>query len=246
LQSDWFIVQEMHLLGLDGRRPVVEAGVQGAPGATVGIGPDFKPKPRSALDIGDTEATIVAASEDELKRLTARMEKRLATEGRSVAGPSTRHEVPIEQVNVKVSINGVTWLRAVAKMTLGVMSLSQPDDWLDTPSARQLIAWLWDETPVNDDGKPAFLFPRSPDEREAELFPPPAHVILQMTMNDGRVGVSFGLYGKHIVSLPVEVLEPVSDTCWIMAPGEPCREASVGELAHEWAEKRIRDQRATG
>jgi hypothetical protein len=55
--------------------------------------------------------------------------------------------------------------------------------------------------------------------------------------------VTFGLFGKHIVGLPVEVLEPVPDTFWIMAAGEPCREVSVGELAQEWAEKQIRDRR---
>jgi hypothetical protein len=241
LQSDWFITQEMHLLGLDGRKPVVEASVQGAPGATVGLGPDFKPKPRSALNVGDTEATIIASNEQEVARLTERLEKRLAAEGRSVAGPSTRREVPVEWVNVPVSIDGVMWLRAAAKMTLGVMSLSQPDDWLDTPSARQLIGWLWDETPVDENGQLASLFPRSPDEREAELFPAPAHTVLQMTMRNGRVGVSFDLFGKHIVSLPVEVLEPVSDTCWIMAADKPCRAVSVGKLAQEWAEKQIRD-----
>lgn len=244
LQSDWFITQEMHLLGLDGRKPVVEAGVQGAPGATVGLGPDFKPKPRSALNVGDTEAKIVASNEQEVTRLTERLEKRLAAEGRSVAGPSTRREVPVKQVNVRVRIDGVMWLRAAAKMTLGVMSLSQPDDWLDTASARQLIGWLWDDIPVDENGQPASLFPRSPDQRETELFPPPAHIVLQTTMRDDRVAVSFGLFGKHIVGLPVEVLEPVSDTCWIMAAGEPCREVSLGELAQEWAEKRIRDQHA--
>jgi hypothetical protein len=241
LQSDWLIAHRMHLLGLAGRRPVVEAGVQGEPGATVGLGPDFKPKPRSGIDVGATEATIVASNEREVERLTDRLEKRLAAEGRSVSGPSTRREVPVEWVNVPVNIDGVTWLRATAKMTLGVMSLSQPDEWLDTPSARQLIGWLWDETPADEDGKPAFLFPRTPDQQEAELFPPPAHFILQMPMRDGRVGVSFNLFGEYIVGLPVEVLEPVSDTCWIMASGDPCREVSVGELAQEWAEKRIRD-----
>jgi hypothetical protein len=244
LQGDWFITQEMHLLGLDGRKPVVEAGVQGAPGATVGVGLDFKPKPRSALAVGDTEATIIAPNEREVARLTERLEKRLAAEGRSVAGASTRREVSVEQVNVPVSIDGVMWLRAAAKMTLGVMSLSQPNDWLGTPSARQLIGWLWDETPVDESGQPASLFPRSPDEHEAELFPAPAHTIVQATMRDGRVGVSFGLFGKYIVGLPVEVLGPVSDTCWIMAAGEPCREVSLSELAQEWAEKQIRDRHA--
>ena len=244
LQSDWFITQTMYLLGLEGRRPVVEASVQGVPGATVGLGPDFKPKPRSALDVGDTEATIVAPNQQEVARLTERLDKRLAAEGRSVAGPSTRRDVPVEQVNVRVRIDGGIWLRAAAKMTLGVMSLSQPDDWLDTPSARQLIGWLWDETPVDQDGQPASLFPRSPDEREAEMYSPPAHMIVQTTMRDGRVAVSFGLFGKHIVGLLVEVLEPVEDTCWIMAAGKPCREVSLEELAQEWAEKRIRDKRA--
>jgi hypothetical protein len=81
LQGDWFITQEMHLLGLDGRKPVVEAGVRGAPGATVGLGPDFKPKPRSALNVGDTEATIIASNEQEVARLTERLEKRLAPKG---------------------------------------------------------------------------------------------------------------------------------------------------------------------
>jgi len=244
LQSDWLIAQEMHLRGLDGRQPVVEASVQGAPGATVGVGPDFKPKPRSSLDIGATEATIIASNEQEVERLTGRLEKRLAAEGRSVAGPSARREFPVEWLNVPVSIKGVTWLRAAAKMTLGVMSLSQPDDWLDTPSAQRLIGWLWDEAPVDESGAPAFLLPRSPDQREAELFPPPAHVALQMAMRDGRAAVSFGLFGKYIVGLPVEVLAPITDTCWIMAPGVPCRETSIEELAQEWAEKRIRDEGA--
>jgi hypothetical protein len=152
--------------------------------------------------------------------------------------------VPIEQVNVPVSINGVMWLRAAAKMTLGVMSLSQPDNWLDTPSARQLIGWLWDETPVDENGQQASLFPRSPDEREAELFPPPAHIIVQTTMRDSRIAATFRLFGTHIVGLPVEVLESVPDTCWIMAAGEPCREVSLGKLAQEWAEKQIRDRHA--
>jgi hypothetical protein len=168
----------MHLLGLNGRNPVVEASVRGDP-ASVGIGPDMKPKPRSGIDIGDAEATIVAASADEVDRLTVRLEKQLAAEGRSISGPSTSREVAVELVDIPIGINGVTWLRAAAKMALGVMSLSQPEDWLDTSAARQLIGWLWDETPIDDDGNPKFLFPRAPDEEQADLFPPPAHVILQ-------------------------------------------------------------------
>ncbi len=246
LQGDWLVAHEMRRLGLNGRRPVMEAEVQGLSGARVGLDLNFKPKPRSALDIGDNEATIVASSEEELARLTERLEQRLADEGRSIAGPSTRREVTVEWVNVPVSIDGVMWLRAAAKMVLGVMSLSQPDGWLDTVSARQLIGWLWYETPVHEDGEPAFVFPRSPEEHEAELYQAPAHIALQMNIRDGRVAVSFGLFGKHIVGLPVEVLTPVSDACWIMARGEPCRAVTLVELAQEWTEKQIRDAASEG
>jgi hypothetical protein len=242
LQSDWFIATRMHLLGLNGRKPVVEASVRGDP-ASVGIGPDMKPKPRSGIDIGDAEATIVAASADDVDRLTARLEKQLAAEGRSISGPSTSREVAVELVDIPIGINGVTWLRAAAKMALGVMSLSQPEDWLDTPAARQLIGWLWDETPIDDDGNPKFLFPRAPDEEQADLFPPPAHVILQKNLADGRAGLAFTLFGAHIVSLTVEVLEPVEDTCWIMEPDQRCREVSFAQYAAAWAEDRVRSSR---
>lgn len=185
----------------------------------------------------------MASSEHEVERLTERLEKQLAAEGRSVNGPSTRREVPVEWVNVPININGVTWLRATAKMALGLMSLSQPDEWLDTPSARRLIGWLWDETPVDEDREPAFLLPRPPDQQEAELFVPPAHYILQQPISDGRVGVAFNLFGFFGVGLTVEVLEPVADACWVMAPGNPCREVTIAKLAEELAERRIREQR---
>lgn len=63
-----------------------------------------------------------------------------------------------------------------------------------------------------------------------------------MNMSDGRVGVSFGLFGSHIVALPVEVVEPVSNTCWIMVPGQPCREVSFVEYVAEWAEEQVRNK----
>jgi hypothetical protein len=242
LQDDYLVTSWMHLLGLGGRRPVVEATVSGEPKAKVGIAPDMKPKPRSGIEIGNTEATIIASSEEEIERLMARLEKQLAAQGRSFDGPASRREVRIEEVQIPVSVNGVTWLRAAAKMTLGIMSLSQPDEWLDTPSALRLIGWLWDESPVDENGEPKFLVPRSPDPEEIGPFArSPTHTVFQLTAENGTVFVTFNLFGQNIVGLQVEVLEPVPNTCWIMEPGSPCREVGFDDLIREYAENVIRD-----
>jgi hypothetical protein len=200
----------------------------------------MKPKPRSGIDIGASEATIVAASADEVDRLMARLGKQLAAEGRSIAGSSTSREVAVAWIDIPISINGLTWLRAAAKMALGVMSLSQPEDWLDSPSARQLIGWLWDEIPVDAGGNPKYLFPRSPGSAQIDLFPPPAHVILQKDVGDSRAGLAFALFGAHIVSLTVDLLAPVEHMCWIMEPEQPCREVRFAQYASEWADDRVR------
>jgi hypothetical protein len=71
----------------------------------------------------------------------------------------------------------------------------------------------------------------------------PAHVILQKNLADGRAGLAFTLFGAHIVSLTVEVLEPVEDTCWIMEPDQRCREVSFAQYAAAWAEDRVRSSR---
>ena len=110
------------------------------------------------------------------------------------------------------------WQRAAAKMALATLSLSLPDDWLDTPDAERLLRWLWEEKPKNDDGSLAFTYPGAPEEVETLFATPPSNVITQMEMRDGRDLLSFSLMGSLYVRIAVDAGQPAPDTCWVMPP----------------------------
>ena len=73
------------------------------------------------------------------------------------------NRVQFNEVDIKVMLDGVVWLRAAAKMALASLSLCVGDAWLDTNDAKRLRRWLWEKESTHDDRSPAFAHPNEPN-----------------------------------------------------------------------------------
>jgi hypothetical protein len=234
LQNDWLIAQTKILHGVvnsrkgatgKGRTGRSEAHRSGDPETHVEIDRNWKPTVRGGIDRFEGGARISASSEAEAKRLRDRLVKQLAADGLKIEGEELSRD-QFNEVDIKVSLDGVVWLRAAAKMALASLSLCLDDTWLDGDDAKRLRRWLWDQEPTLDDGSPAFAHPNEPNVAEALVAPPPTHLITMGSTpsSDKRVVVSIGLFGGLYLRVGVETGPPLPDSCWVIVPGDPPRE----------------------
>jgi HNH endonuclease len=243
LQNDWLVAQTKILHDVvssrrgasgRGRTGRSDAHRKGQPDTVVEIDRDWKPTVRSNIDRTEGGATIAAGSEEEATRLRERLVKQLAAEGLQIQDEEIHHD-QFNEVEMKVKIVGVVWLRAAAKMVLSSLSRCVDDAWLDSEDAQRLRCWLWDEAPTSDDGSPAFTYPTEASPPETWVAPPPTHLIsiTSTPASDERVVVSIGLFGTFYLRAGVEVAPPLPDKIWVIVPGRAPRELTWQSFVEE-------------
>ena len=92
-----------------------------------------------------------------------------------------------------------------AKITLACLSKVLDERWLDTAEAAKYRGWLWNATPVNDDGSPALGFPSSASEMDRHVLDPPEHLLYFAPLRKGRVGLSMAYFGSIIVRSGIDI-----------------------------------------
>lgn len=249
LQNDWLVAQTKILhevvssrRGSTGKPKTgrSDAHRKGDPGTVVDISRDWTPTVRSKIERTGTTAKIAAGSEDEANRLRERLVKQLNAEGLQIDTEETTRE-QFNEVAINVTLDGVVWLRAAAKMMLGALSLCVDDTLLETADIARLRRWLWEKQPTYDDGSPAFADPNQPILPETLVAPPPTHVVsvYSAQLTEKRVVVSIGLFGTFYVRAGVGLSPPLPDKVWLVVPGESARELTWDSFIDEATRRTI-------
>jgi hypothetical protein len=133
-----------------------------------------------------------------------------------------------------------------AKVTLGCLSKVLDEEWLDTPDAAKYRGWLWDETPVNQDGSLAGAFPSRPFEAELHMLRPPEHLLYFHPLDASRVALSIAYFGSLIVRAPVVVgALAMPRTAWRTVRGAEPVETTFDALLREAALKLVEEAGST-
>jgi hypothetical protein len=175
---------------------------------------------------------ITAGSVEEAEELIAKKSERTGQKFRVVEERRSQEEHP--RVLFTLSLDTRIRVRARAKMVLGVLSKVFPEEWLDSPEARQLQEWLWDPRPKLD-GEQIGAMHHGAEGILGYMCEPPEHLVSLQPMGVDRLMVTIILFGKEVI--PCEVQLPgvsAPDNCWVMNPKtRKVRELSYIELVHE-------------
>jgi hypothetical protein len=169
--------------------------------------------------------------------LLERVRRQAEADGRTFVEPPEPEVIETDgPVVVSTQINGVTWLRMAAKITLGCLSKVVSDEWLDSADAAKYRGWLWDTKPTNPDGSPALGFPCELNELERYTARPPEHLIYCGPTGSGRVGLGIVFFGSTAVRAAVDLAgQPVPRAGWRTAPGQEATETTFDQLLQEAA-----------
>ncbi len=232
---DWLVATDRALHAPRGHRmqPRVEAALEdGTPvDLQMGKGP-WKATVRASIEWDGDEVRIRASNRAEYDKLLARVQRDVEAQGKDFVPPGEPTEVETNgPVVVTTKIDGVVWLRMAAKVTLACLSKVVDETWLASDNAAMYRGWLWDEHPVNEDGKPALGLPSSHSELDRHILVPPEHLLYFAPLGKGRVGLSIAYFGSVIVRSAVELGDlPLPLTAWRTGVGVAAQETTFEEL----------------
>lgn len=224
--QDWLIAMDraLHAPGGHRLRPRVEAALDDGTPVDLKTGKGaWKATVRGSIEWQDDTVRIRASNRAEYDKLLSRVRRDVEAQGKTFVKPGEPTEIETSgPVVVSAKLDGVVWLRMAAKVTLGCLSKTLDDAWLDTTEAAKYRGWLWDETPTNDDGTPALGFPSSASELDRHVLTPPQHLLYFAPLQRGRVALSIAYFGSIIVRAGIEVGDlPMPRTAWRTGPGAP-------------------------
>lgn len=150
---------------------------------------------------------ITASSMEEAEAMMEKKLERLQRDGVDVSSFSINNVENQEAVEAKIniSIDGTIRVRALAKMTLGVLSLVLPDEWLDSPDALRLLGWLW-EKPKSAGGKGLpMVAPAAIPDLMSDMCAPPEHLIFFMPDGPEAVNLLTVLFGREILGQKIQL-----------------------------------------
>lgn len=236
--QDWLIAtnRALHSPGGHRLRPRVNAALDEGPPVDIktGKGP-WKATVRASIEWKDDAVIIRASSQAEYDdKLIARVRRDAEAQGKTFIESAAPTIEPAGTVVVSTKLDGVIWLRMAAKITLACLSKVLDETWLDTTEAAKYQGWLWDATPVNDDGSSALGFPSGPSELDRHVLNPPEHLLYFAPLAEGRVSLSIAYYGSIIVRAGIDIGDlPVPRTAWRTGPGAPPSETTIDALLIE-------------
>jgi hypothetical protein len=201
------------------------------------------------IEEGD-RTRIIAGSEDEARRLLARVERRAAERGEEIKVLDEEKTTVRPEITARVALNFVLWGQMAAKIALGVGSYAYPDEWRVSADATALRAQMRDSRPVSSTGKPMGLVPGrlGADEPFRHIADGPAHVLWFTNRRDGCTGMTGLLFGELVFSAIVDTTgRPLPDVAWRLDSRHPnvdgrttfnqlidmaVRRAALGQDAH--------------
>lgn len=239
---DWLIAidRALHSPRGDRMRPRVDATLRdGTPvDLETGKGP-WKATVRASIEWEGDEVTIRASNRAEYEKLLSRVRRKVEAEGKEFTEPGEPTEIAdSELIVVKTKLDGVIWLRMAAKITLGCLSLTLDEEWLDTADAAKYQGWLWDDVPLNEDGSTALGLPGRQSELDRHVLNPPEHLLYFAPAGHGLVTLNIAYFGSIIFRAAVDVgNQPLPRKAWRTGPGAAPKETSFDLLLAEAAVK---------
>lgn len=237
---DWLVAMDRALYIADRAKlhPRVDAALEDGTPVDIETGKGaWRARIRASIDYDGDEVRIRASSLAEYHKLLDRVRRQAEADGRTFVEPSEPEVTETDgPVVVSTRVNGVTWLRMAAKVTLGCLSRVMNDDWLDSAEAAKYRGWLWDAKPTNPDGTPALGFPCELNELERYTVRPPEHLIYCGPAGNGRASLGIVFFGSTAVRAAVDLAgQPVPRAGWRTAPGREAIETTFDALLQEAA-----------
>lgn len=166
--------------------------------------------------------TVSAPNEEEAQKAVQRKIARLRRDGHEVEAvePSRHERIEHPEVRFEVKIDTTIRVRVAAKIALGILSKILPDAWLDTPDAKRLQGWLWDEKPKTIDGaRGAAAAPISVDEDLGLICRPPEHLIFFLAAGDDAMNLIVVRFGHEVLPIRIDLAgSPRPRTAWALDP----------------------------
>jgi hypothetical protein len=189
-------------------------------GDHVSLDQSGEPRMRSRIiDLGDGKFQIRADSDEEMERLKRRLESRT---GKTITDEKiTRHSTN-PQIQGRLMVNTLLWLREAAKIGLAVGSIVYPEEWRTGPDAERLREWLNGEDALGPPGQAIGLEPGQVTGTPIEtIITEPEHLIF-FQQAAGRTMVVIVLLGSALVNLPVDTSgAAVPKIAWKLDPARP-------------------------
>lgn len=165
---------------------------------------------------------ITASSQAEADEMMRKKLERLQRDGHDVSSYEMQNVEHQEAAEVKmmVSIDGTIRVRALAKMTLGVLSKVLPDEWLDTPDAKRLQGWLWEKRKSEGGNGLPMVAPKSIPDLMKDMCSPPEHLVFFMPAGADAVNLLIVLFGQEIMGQQIQLHGAPSPgkLAWAMDP----------------------------
>jgi hypothetical protein len=173
----------------------------------------------------DLTFRITARSQEEADEMMRKKLERLQRDGHDVSSYEMRN-VQVEdaaEAKITVSIDGTIRVRALAKMTLGVLSKVLPDEWLDTPDAKRLRGWLWEKRKSEGGNGLPMAAPKSIPDLMKDMCSPPEHLVFFMPAGPDAVNLLIVLFGQEIMGQQIQLHGAPSPgkRGWAMDPKTP-------------------------
>lgn len=176
--------------------------------------------------------TITAGSVEEAEEIIAKKSERTGQRFRVLEQRRLEHDHA--EVLFTLTLDTRLRVRARAKIVLGALSKVLPEEWLDSPDAKQLQEWLWDPRPKRD-GEEIGAMHTAADGLLGLLCEPPEHLIAMQPMGTDRLMVMVVIFGKEVMPYEMQLSEmDRPEICWVLDPRRrKVRKLQYIELIHE-------------
>jgi hypothetical protein len=232
LRDDWLRIRRAWHDVRDPRRPrgrVPDPLKQGLTkdGVRVTVDEDWRPHLGSRIveDPADPGKVMISAGSDrEAERLLAIVRKRAAAEGKELEIAELRKEAIRPWVNINVTLKLPIWLRATAKMALGIASYVYPPEWRSSSDADHLRYLMRCDKPRAEDGREIIGICPSwvKDDPIGKIAVPPMHVAWFTGGYDGVTRLFMVILGELMVNMAVDTAGlAVPSIAWSLDPRRP-------------------------
>lgn len=150
--------------------------------------------------------------------------ERAAAEGKKCEIGEFRQAQVRPQIKTTVKLLLPVWLRATAKMTLGIASHVYPAEWRSSSDAEQLRHLMRSDDPRTESGEQIDgLYPHSlKDDPLGKIAVPPEHVAWFVRGYDEATRLHIVIFGELMVSMKVDTAGmAVPPVAWRLDPRRP-------------------------
>lgn len=167
---------------------------------------------------------VIAGSVEEAERLKTLVIERATAKGMTCEIGEYEHRSGRPTIRIQFVLKLDVWLRAAAKMALGIASSVYPPEWRTSADAEHLRHLMRSDDPRDRDGQPITgLYPeRLRDDLLSQLAVPPEHVVWFVRGYDGHTRILIMLFGELMLPMIVDTeCRLVPEVAWRLDPRRP-------------------------